>query len=90
MDVCETKISQMIGKFNGMQTDKNMMINTDEVQREESTGGLGAGATKDLMDKIQRIAHSLDELKKSYFKKVKEIDVQLGQKATKEQISALA
>ncbi|CDW89284.1 UNKNOWN [Stylonychia lemnae] len=54
-----------------------------------SVGGGGGGAgNRELTDKVQRCYHQLEELKKSYFKKMKDVDSQLSQKATKEQLSA--
>lgn len=38
-----------------------------------NNGGGGVG-NRELTDKVQRVYHQVDELKKSYFKKIKEID----------------
>ena len=47
----------------------------------------GAG-NRELTDKVQRIYHQLEEFKKSYFKKMKDLDLQLGQRPTKENLNA--
>lgn len=61
------------------------------VQRklEESKIGSASGGIKDLQDKISRLTHSLDELKKSYFKNIKDLDGQISIKASNEQLIGL-
>ena len=45
--------------------------------------------TKDAYDKLNRVKSELDELKKSYFKKIKEIDQQFLIRPTKESLNSL-
>ena len=89
MEAFDHKLRLLIVKLQAMsegKVDKDLLMDIDtlasqkkrqteqEAENAAASGGGGGHVSKEFVDKLNQQKHSLDEMKKSYFKKMKEID----------------
>mmetsp|Transcript_32106 Transcript_32106/g.23711 ORF Transcript_32106/g.23711 Transcript_32106/m.23711 type:complete len:111 (-) Transcript_32106:645-977(-) len=91
LDALEQKISLLITKIQQMsngQVDAELLKPTSEVvaerRKNEELPVQSSQMSKESAERLQRLSHQLEELKKSYFKKMKEVDAALNSKASKD------